>query len=386
MRSASVSTAGAGWSQAAGMSGKAVKGRCDYWLLMTALLMAGLGLVMVFSASGVMAEKVMNYKYYFFKKQAFFSLIGLAGMAVFAFMPRKTMYSPIYLWLAVIVGLLVLTLVPPFSIKAGGARRWLHLGPMALQPLEFAKVVLVFYLAYFFSQKQDLIKSFSVGFIPPVMVTGFLCLILVVQPDLGGAVFLGLLFFFMSLVGGARLLYLATSALFGLAAVTLLVIQSPYRLSRWLAFLDPFKDPQKVGYQLVQSFYAFGAGQITGAGFGAGKQKLFFLPEAHNDFIMAVVGEELGFVGVSVVLLCIAVILFRGFKIALAQDDLRDRFTAYGMTLVLALGFLLNLAVVMGCVPPKGVAMPFLSYGGSSLIGSFVCVGVLLNLSRGRVS
>jgi cell division protein FtsW len=372
--------------QSAAARDRAAKGGYDYWLLMATLLMAGLGLVMVFSASGVMAEKVMGYKYYFFKKQAFFSVVGLVVMAAFAWMPRKTMYSPIYLWLGVIIGLLILTLVPPFSVKAGGARRWLHFGGVTMQPLEFAKVVLVFYLAYFFSQKQDLVKTFSVGFIPPVVVTCFLGLILVAQPDLGGAVFLGLLFFFMSLVGGARILYLATSGLFGVAAVILLVIQSPYRLSRWFAFLDPFKDPQRVGYQLVQSFYAFGAGQITGAGFGAGKQKLFFLPEAHNDFIMAVLGEELGFVGFTIVLICIAVILWRGLKIALAQDDLRDRFTAYGMTLVLGLGFVLNLAVVMGCVPPKGVAMPFMSYGGSSLIGSMLCVGVMLNLSRGRMS
>ncbi|MDD4952158.1 MAG: FtsW/RodA/SpoVE family cell cycle protein, partial [Desulfovibrionaceae bacterium] len=160
------------------------------------------------------------------------------------------------------------------------------------------------------------------------------------------------------------------------------ISSSPYRFKRLTAFLDPFKSAQDEGYQLVQSLYAFGSGQIFGAGLGAGKQKLFFLPEAHNDFIMAVVGEELGFVGLSLIFLVIGFLLWRGFRIALDQDDLQDRFTAYGLVLILALGFMLNLAVALGAVPPKGVPMPFVSYGGSSLLVSFICVGLLLNLSR----
>ena len=357
-------------------------GAFDFWLLGAALLLAGLGLVMVFSSSGVMAERLNGNRYYFFERQALFALISLVLMTICAWMPRKVLHGPVYLWLFAIIGLLVLTMVPPFSVKAGGARRWMHLGPISLQPMELAKVVLVMYLAYFFSQKQKLVRSFSVGFMPPVIVTGFLGVILLLQPDFGGAVFLGMLFFLMSLVGGTRLTYLAVSMFFGVGAMGLLIASSPYRFKRWFAFLDPFKDPQNVGYQLVQSFYAFGSGGVAGAGFGAGKQKLFYLPEAHNDFIMAVLGEELGFIGVSIVFLCIGILLWRAFKVALAQDDLRDRFTAYGMGLVLGLGFLLNLAVVLGCVPPKGVAMPFLSYGGSNLLSCFLCVGILLNLSR----
>jgi len=357
-------------------------GPFDLWLLGAALLLAGLGLVMVFSSSGVMAERLNGNRYYFFQRQALFALVSLMLMIICAWMPRKVLHGPVYLWLFAIIGLLVLTLVPPFSVKAGGARRWMHFGPATLQPMELAKVVLVLYLAYFFSQKQKLVRSFSVGFIPPVMVTGFLGLILLLQPDFGGAVFLGMLFFLMSLVGGTRMTYLAVSMMFGVGAMGLLIASSPYRFKRWFAFLDPFKDPQNVGYQLVQSFYAFGSGGITGAGFGAGKQKLFYLPEAHNDFIMAVLGEELGFIGISIVFICIGILLWRAFRVALAQDDLRDRFTAYGMGLVLGLGFLLNLAVVLGCVPPKGVAMPFLSYGGSNLLACFLCVGILLNLSR----
>lgn len=354
----------------------------DWWLAAAAILLAGLGVVMVLSASGVMAERMVHNKYLFFKKQAIFFGLGVAGMVVLSWMPRKILYGPVYLWLVVILGLLAMTLIPPFSVKAGGARRWMLLGPVVLQPMELAKVALVFYLAYFYSSKQALVKSFSVGFIPPVLVTALLGVVLLIQPDFGGAVFLGMLFFFMSLVGGTRIIYLVISGLFGAGAMVLLVVNSPYRFKRWFAFLDPFQDPQGTGYQLVQSFFAFGSGQISGVGFGSGKQKLFYLPEAHTDFIMAVIGEELGFIGVSVVLGIIGFMMWRAWRIALSQDDLRDRFTAYGMALVLGIGFLLNLAVVMGCVPPKGVAMPFLSYGGSSLIASFICVGVLMNLSR----
>jgi len=360
----------------------AQKSGFDWWLAAVAILLAGLGVIMVLSASGIMAERMVHDKYFFFKKQAMFFAAGVVLMFVVSLIPRKILYGPVYLWLMVVLVLLGMTLIAPFSVKAGGARRWMHLGPFVLQPMELAKVVLVFYLAYFYSSKQALVKSFSVGFIPPVVVTGILGVVLLIQPDFGGAVFLGLLFFLMSLVGGTRIIYLFVSGLFGASAAALLVMNSPYRFKRWFAFLDPFQDPQGSGYQLVQSFFAFGSGQITGVGFGSGKQKLFYLPEAHTDFIMAVIGEELGFIGVSVVLALVGVLMWRSLRVALAQDDLRDRFTAYGMSMVLGIGFLLNLAVVMGCVPPKGVAMPFLSYGGSNLISGFVCVGILLNLSR----
>ncbi|GAB6036822.1 putative lipid II flippase FtsW [Fundidesulfovibrio butyratiphilus] len=354
----------------------------DWWLAAAAIALAALGVIMVLSASGVMAERVMHNKLYFFKKQALFLCVGIVLMLAVSRIPRKLLYGPVYVYIGFILVLLTATLIPPFSVKAGGARRWMHLGPVLIQPMELAKVVLVFYLAYFYSSKQALVKSFSVGFIPPVVVTLILAAVLLIQPDFGGAVFLGMLFFFMSLVGGTRIIYLAVAGLIGAGAMALLVVSSPYRFKRWFAFLDPFQDPQGTGYQLVQSFYAFGSGQITGVGFGAGKQKLFYLPEAHNDFIMAVIGEELGFIGVSVVLLIVGVIMWRAWRVALAQPDLRDRFTAYGMALVLGIGFLLNLAVVTGCVPPKGVAMPFLSYGGSNMLACFLCVGVLLNLSR----
>ncbi len=355
----------------------------DYWLLVLTLLLSGLGLVMVLSASGIMAERFWSDKYYFFKRHALFLVLGLSVMALAATLPRQWYMRPVHVWLLAVVGLLVLTIFSPLGVQAGGARRWLSLGPVNIQPLEVARVALVFYLASFFSRKQELIKSFHVGFLPPLCITGLLCVLLLAQPDFGGAASLVLLLCCISLVGGTRIVYLATTSFLALVAGVYLVLSSPYRLRRWFAFLDPFQDAQDAGYQLVQSLYALGSGGWLGVGLGAGKQKLFFLPAAHNDFIVAVLGEELGFLGLSLFFVLMGLLLWRGMRIALAQEDLQERFVGYGMVLILALGAFLNMAVVLGVVPPKGTPMPFLSYGGSSLVMSLFCVGVLLNLSRG---
>ncbi|QGY42016.1 putative lipid II flippase FtsW [Pseudodesulfovibrio cashew] len=359
----------------------ATGGRFDPWLLMTTLLLGGFGLIMVLSSSGITAEHDFADKYFFFKRQLAFAGVGLAGMVLCMQAPRKLLYGLTYFWVALAVAMLTLCLTP-LGASVNGASRWIRLGPVNVQPLEFAKIALVFYLAYFFARKQELVRTFSVGFLPPFIVTGFLSGLLLLQPDFGGAVVLCGLLFFMCLVGGTRISYLLLSLVFAGGAGWMLITSSPYRLKRWTAFLDPFASAQKEGYQLVQSLYAFGSGRFWGTGMGAGKQKLFFLPEAHNDFIMAVVGEELGFIGMSLFFLTIAFFLYRAFRVSILQEDLQDRFTAFGITCILALGMVLNLAVVLGTVPPKGVAMPFISYGGSSLTASFVCAGILLNLSR----
>lgn len=312
-----------------------------------------------------------------------FAGIGLVVMSISAMLPKRFIYKLHYPLLGMSICALIITL-SPLGVKVNGASRWISIGPFSVQPMEFAKISLVLYLSYFFSTKQELVKTFSKGVIPPFLITAFLCALLLIQPDFGGAAVLAALLFFMCWYGGTRPLYLAGSGVLALCAGYMLIVQSPYRFRRLLAFLDPFKDADSISYQLVQSLYAFGSGGFSGQGLGAGKQKLFYLPEAHNDFIMAVVGEELGFVGMSLFFLLMGIVLFRAFSISYKQTELRDKFITFGLALIISLGAVLNLAVVMGAAPPKGIAMPFMSYGGSNLIAMMLCTGLLLNFSRSQ--
>jgi len=356
-------------------------GQPDWWLLAIAAMLVAIGLMMVFSASGIIADRMQADTYYFFKRQLLFTLIGGIALVMAAALPRPVLYNLHYPALFVCVVLLVICLTPA-GATVKGANRWIGFGPLRIQPMEFVKIALVLYLAYFMSTKQAIIKTFSKGVLPPFVITGVICALLLKQPDFGGAAFCALLLFFMCFVGGTRLIYLGASAIIAGAGAYLLVVAEPYRFRRLLAFRDPFADAADTGYHLVNSFLAFGSGGLSGLGLGASKQKLFYLPEAHNDFIMAVMGEEAGFIGISLVFILIAAFFWRAMLIALHQNALRERFIAFGLTLVITVSSLLNLAVVMGVVPPKGVPMPFISYGGSSMLASLICVGLLLNLSR----
>lgn len=353
----------------------------DFWLLGLALILLSLGLMSLLSASGIVAERMYSDPMYFFKRQLVFAGLGIVAMAALALLPRPVLYKLQYPALLLALILLVLTLTP-LAGRINGAKRWLTFGPIGIQPMEFAKIALVMYLAYFMSAKQAIVKTFSRGVIPPFAVTGFFCLLLLKQPDFGGAAVISLLLFFMCLAGGTRLIYLGISAAIACGGAYLLVMHEAYRFRRILAFMDPFKVAHNEGYQLVQSLYALGSGGFWGAGLGASKQKLFFLPDAHTDFIMAIVGEELGFVGLTLIFLLLGLFFWRSMRTAFLQDNLRDKLTAFGLSLILGLSMVLNMAVVMGVAPPKGLPMPFFSYGGSSLLATFICVGLLLNISR----
>lgn len=353
----------------------------DFWLLGLALILLSLGLMTLLSASGIVAERIYSDPMYFFKRQLLFAAVGILAMAAIAMVPRPVLYKLQYPALLLTFILLLLTLTP-LADKIKGARRWLSFGPFGIQPMEFAKIALIMYLAYFMSTKQGIIKTFSRGVIPPFAVTGLFCLLLLKQPDFGGAAVLTLLLFFMCLAGGTRLIYLVISAGLACGGAYLLVMHEAYRFRRILAFLDPFKAARNEGYQLVQSLYALGSGGLWGAGLGDSKQKLFFLPDAHTDFIMAIAGEELGFVGMTLIFFLLGLFFWRSMRVAFLQEDLRDRLTAFGLTIMLGLSMVLNMAVVMGVAPPKGLPMPFFSYGGSSLLATFICVGLLLNISR----
>lgn len=351
----------------------------SFFFAAVAILM-GMGLTMVLSASGIKAEQLFGDPYHFFRKQALFLVLSLVIIFGSSQISIGFVFKTVYIWLGLTIILLALTL-SPWGYEAGGAQRWLRVGPYSFQPLELVKVALVLYLAYFFSQKQDKIKSFYIGFLPPALITCLLVGLLILQPDFGGAVFLMILFFLMSLVGGVRLIYLLTMFLFSSLAGAVLIISCPYRWERFLASINPFQHASDSGYQIVQSLYALAMGGLWGKGLGEGQQKLFFLPEAHTDFIMAVLGEELGFVGISIIFLCFGYILFRMFAFLVSSKDIQRQLAGFGLTMVLVTGFFLHTAVVLGAIPPKGLALPFLSYGGSSLVGSSLSVGLILGIT-----
>lgn len=369
----------------AGASATQPSGSIDWWLLGIVLLLTSIGLMMVFSSGSLVAAsrgETPQAVYTYFTRQLLFAGVSIVALWCVVLMPRQLIYRFQYPVLFVVLGLLVLTLTP-FGKNMGGASRWIGIGNLfSVQPLEFAKIALALYLAYFMSTKQEQIKTFSRGVFPPYFMTMLFCVLLLLQPDFGGAVMMVMLLFIMCLVGGTRFIYLFISCVIALGGAWFLITHWEYRFQRILAFLEPFKHANGAGYQLVQSYYAFGSGGLTGVGLGAGKQKLFYLPEAHTDFIMAVLGEELGFIGVSFVVFLQLLLFWRCLRIVLRQDDLRDKLSAFAVTMVLLLGTLLSHAVVLGAVPPKGVSMPFLSYGGSGLLASFICVGLILHFSR----
>jgi len=356
-------------------------GPIDWWIFATVFTLLCFGLLMVLSASGVVGERTFDDKYFFVKRQTFFALIGLVIMFICTFFPRN-MLNKLHYFAVFGVMILLIVILTPLGLEVNGAKRWLAVMGFSIQPMEFARIALVLYLAYFLSTHKELVKTFSKGVIPPFAITGAFCILLLLQPDFGAAIIMLALLFFLCLAGGTRFIYLALSLGMLTTMATTLIMNSPYRMRRLFAFMDPFKDAQGAGYQLVQSFYALADGGLFGVGMGNGRQKLLYLPEAHTDFIMSVIGEELGLLGISLVMALFAMLFTRCYRVILGQEDLRNRLTAFGLTLILALSASLNLAVIMGMVPPKGVAMPFLSYGGSSLMASLICIGFILNYSR----
>jgi len=357
----------------------------DLTLLAVTLLLAGIGLVMLYSASSIMAQVRYQDGMYFFKRQAAFTVGGL----ILLFFVKNVHYSLYRRFVYVILGLSVLSLclvlIPQFGHKAGGARRWLHFGGFSVQPAEFAKLALVMFIAYSLAKKHERLHEFSVGFVPHAVVCGVFVLLIYKQPDLGTAVYFALLTWTLLFVAGVKLRHLAGSALTLVPLLALAITRKDYRWGRVLAFLDPWRDPTSSSFQLLHSLLAFGSGGLIGVGLGAGKQKLFYLPEPHTDFLLAVIGEETGLLGICAVLLLYAVLVWRGVHIALWAPDRHGTYLAFGLTLLIGLQVLINGAVVMGLVPTKGLPLPFMSYGGSSLCTNFVAVGILLSISsRGR--
>jgi cell division protein FtsW len=357
--------------------------RYDPLLLAAVLLLLTSGVVMVYSASAVYAGARLGDPLWFFKRQAIGALVGLAVLLSLLKLGYRRLEALAVPLVLISLALLALVQVPGIGRTAGGAHRWIQLGWLTFQPSELAKVALVLWLARSLARKQEKMRDFSVGFLPHLVMLAVFALLLVVEPDFGTAIILGAVTFALLFAAGARLSWLVAMAGAVAPLVAILVWKSPYRIQRVLTFLDPWKDPRGHGYQTVESLLGFGAGGPFGVGLGASRQKLFFLPAAHTDFILSIVGEELGFAGVASVLLLFAIVLWRGVKAAHAAPDAFGCWAALGLTLLLTGEALVNAGMELALLPTKGMALPFLSYGMSSAIASSAAAGVMLSVSGG---
>jgi len=356
--------------------------RPDLWLLGAVAGLVGLGIVMVLNVSYFRSLEMYGDPYAFFRKHLVAVALGAALAAVLSRVrPELLERWANVLFLCALVGL-VAVLIPGIGVERGGARRWVCGAGFCIQPSEFAKVAAVAYLARTLTRRQSAIREFRAGLVPPLVLVGMSAGLVLLQPDLGAAVILGLILFAMLFVAGARLTHLAGLALSGAALLGVAVMSADYRMRRLLAFLNPWEHSSDEAFQLVQSLIAIGSGGLTGVGLGQSRQKMFFLPEAHTDFIFSLIGEELGLWGALLVLTLFAVVALRGLRVASRHPDMFGGLLAFGLTLVIVLGAIVNVGVTVGLLPTKGLALPFLSYGGSALIGASVEVGVLAALSR----
>src|SRR5262245_19601537 len=336
---------------------------------------------MVYSASAILATDRFRDPYFFLKKQCFWALLGLCALWGTMGVDYRRWRPVVLPLLGLSVVLLVLVLVPAFGQAVNGTRRWLSRCLLSHQPSELAKLALVLYLADFLALRQAEIGSFWRGFLPPLLVTALMAGLILKQPDLGSSVALVAVVLSMIYVAGARLRHMAVVALAAVPVIVLLVAGASYRLRPVFAFIDPWADPRGAGFQIIQSYLALGGGGFTGRGLGESKQKLFYLPEPHTDFIFAIVGEELGFVGAVLTVVLFGLLLWRGMRIALRVVEPFGALAAIGITAMLTTQALVNLGVVVGLLPTKGLPLPFVSFGGSSLLIAMASVGLLLNIS-----
>jgi cell division protein FtsW len=357
----------------------------DHWLFGSTVAMCLVGTVMVFSASAVTAREQYGNGYYFLLRQLLWLVMGLAGMMLVMNLDYRRLRRPEVIFSGLFVALAMLVGVF-FLDKSHATHRWIRLGPASLQPSELAKLAVIFYLAWFLEMRRRPettgVNDWKRTILPAVGPVLTLVALIVIEPDLGTAVEIFLISLAMVYVAGLNGKYIFGAALAAIPVVYLLVVRVSYRYERVIAFLNPTADPQGRGFQLLQSLIAVGSGGFSGVGLMESKQKLFYLPEAHTDFIFAVLCEEAGFIGGALLLGLFVIYGWRGMRTAFRATDEFGRFAALGITVMVLSQALINLGVVLGMMPTKGIPLPFVSYGGSSLLVMLIATGVLLNISQ----
>ena len=362
-----------------------MKSQHDSVLLSITVVLLLFGTVMIYSTSAVFAERQFQDSHHFLITHLAHLVLGVGAMAFAA----KIDYHRWRDWLppimVVMLVMLVMVLIPGIGHEVKGARRWIRIPGMGIQPSEILKIVMIIYVASHLDRKQDVMSSFFRGVSPNYAVAGVYLSLVLLQPDFGTAALISMSILLMIYIGGARKVHIFGSIVAFGGLATVLVLSQTYRVRRLMAFMDPWGDPLDSGFQIIQSFIALGSGGLLGRGLGDGRQKLFFLPDAHTDFIFAIVGEELGFIGVVILVAMFVALLWRGFKISMNAPDTFGRYLAFGFTSIIGTQTVLNLFVVTGLLPTKGLPLPFVSAGGTSLVVVLFMTGVLLNISKGHV-
>jgi cell division protein FtsW len=351
-------------------------------LFMVTVILICIGMVMIYSSSSIYAWEKYKDGFFFLKRQISFLFIGIIFMflvMVFDYKKLKRYAKPLLLFSLI---LLILVLIPWIGREVSGARRWFRYKFISFQPTELTSLSIIIYMADFIARKGNSIKEFLKGFLPPICVLGFTALLILMQPDLGTTMALGIVVVIMLFVARARISYLLTMLFGSLPILYVLIFSVPYRRMRVLSFLNPWLDPKGSGFQIIQSQIALGSGGIFGVGLGHSRQKLFYLPAAHTDFIFSIIGEELGLLGTLSVITLFIIFIQQGLKIIKNTTDRFSYFLALGLVLMFSLKAIINIGVSCGLLPTKGLPLPFISYGGSSFIFDMISVGLLMNIGH----
>ncbi len=352
----------------------------DLLLLASVLALLAIGTIEIFASSAVYGLQKYGDETYFLKRQLVWLTFGMGALWLGARTDYRWLRRYTYPLLALSIGLLVAVLF--IGAEINSARRWFQIGPLSFQPVELAKLSLIAYLAYSLGKKAAKVKTFTVGFVPHLLVCAVMMALLLKQPDLGSSIILGATTLTLLFVAGTKISYILLAILAAAPIAYHLVVGTPWRMQRFMAFFNPEAYSQGVAYQCIQARIALGSGGATGLGLGEGKQQLGYMPEGHNDFIMATIGEELGYIGFCLVLVLFAIVIWRGVRAALGARDTFGSYLAFGITVTFALQALIHTGVVLGALPAKGLTLPFVSYGGSSLIMTLFLAGILLNVAR----
>ena len=351
-------------------------------LLISVILISLFGIIMIYSSSYVWAEYKYNDPYKYLKNQGLFFIIGIILMNIVSKVDYKKYFKYANKILLVCIILLILVLIPGIGTIRNGSRSWFGIGSFGIQPSEFAKLGLIIFVSKYLSNNPNSMKNFKKGILPILLITIGIFGIIMLQPDFGTGTILVMTIIGILFIAGLDIKIFLKFGIVGIVGIVGLIIIAPYRLKRILSFLDPWSDPLGSGFQIIQSLYSIGPGGLFGLGFGNSIQKHFYLPEPQTDFIFSIISEEFGFMGILIISILFITIFYSCLKISMKCNDLFGKFLSFGITFGLIFQSILNLSVVVGLIPVTGVTLPFLSYGGSSLLITMISIGIILNISR----